>query len=83
MTKKKQKPTVNLMQTEGGTSYDPGTVHYHRRRYDDHYEVISRAQIVNSDFPGDKTWRWVALDVQPNRLKALESVKTLRGHAHG
>lgn len=82
MTKKKTTTTVNkLKHTEGGTAYDPSTVHYHRRKLDDHYEVVSRAQIVNSDFPGDSEWRWVALDVQPNRVKALESVKQLRGHA--
>ena len=82
MTKKKTATTVNkLKHTEGGSAYDPTTVHYHRRKLDDNYEVVARAQIVNSDYPGDTEWRWVAIDVQPNRVKALESVKQLRGHA--
>ena len=81
MTNKKPNPTVNkLKTTEGGTLYDAGTVHYRRRRFDDHYEVVARAQLVLSDYPGDVEWRWVALDVQPNRVTALESVKSLRGH---
>ena len=83
MKKKNTKNTVNQLKHtgEGNTLYDPGTVHYHRRKLDDNYEVIARAQIVLSDYPGDIEWRWVALDVQPNRVKALESVKQLRGYS--
>lgn len=68
--------------TKGGTRYDPRTVRYHRRRFDGQYEVIARAAI--SEGSGDDRttdWRWVTMDVQPNRVEALNSVRELRGHA--
>ena len=55
-------------------NYDKTTVHYHRRKFDGHFEVIARVEM-------DGDWRWCAIDVQPTRVKALDSVRVLRGEA--
>nr|DAU76339.1 MAG TPA: hypothetical protein [Caudoviricetes sp.] len=56
--------------------FDPRSVHYNKRKFDGMFEVVARAEV-------EGVWREVALDVQPNRTKALESVRILRGHDNG
>jgi len=56
-------------------TYDPRSIHYSRRKHDGFYEIIGRTLV-------DGEWREVALEVQPNRVKALEAVRFLRGHAN-
>lgn len=65
--------TSFLKQIKSSVKFEPRSVHYNKRRFDGMYEVIARAEV-------DGVWREVALDVQPNRSKALEAVRYLRGH---
>lgn len=48
-----------------------GSAHY-KRRSDRQYDVVARVKI------GDD-WRFAALSVQPNRVRALEAVRFIRG----
>ena len=59
----------------GSTTYDPASVHYNRRGFDDRYEVVARAEVLPDD------WRYVVLDIRPNRLDALERVRELRAYS--
>jgi len=54
-------------------TYDTRSVHYSRRKFDNVFEIVARAEVA-----GD--WREVVLDIQYSRTKALDAVRFLRGH---
>lgn len=50
---------------------DYASAHYHHRKFDDKYEVVARAVV-------DGASRFITLDIQPNRVKAVEAVRDFR-----
>lgn len=60
-------------------TFDSRSVHYNKRSLDGAYEIVARAEVDAGDGP---LWREVCLDVQPNRTKALDAVRFLRGHSN-
>jgi len=62
-----------VQKIRSNVNYDKRSVHYNKRKLDDMYEIVARAEV-------EGVWREVALDVQPSRTKALDVVRFLRGH---
>ena len=67
--------TPTLTNIQNNVTFDGRSVHYSKRKLDGQYEVVGRAEV-------DGVWRYVTLDIQPSRTKALEVVRFLRGHAN-
>ncbi len=65
--------TEFLERIRANTTYDHRSVHYNKRKFDNMYEIVARAEV-------DGIWREVVLEIQSSRTKALEVVRFLRGH---
>lgn len=62
---------TQALPTIGSTPFEPRSVHYNRRKFDNVFEIVARVEI-------DGVWRFAAIDIQPNRVKALEAVRDYR-----
>lgn len=69
-----------LVSLRARDSYVPQTVHFNKRKFDGHFEIIGRMSDKDYLEIEPHCGQEVVLDVQPDRSKALDVVRFLRGH---
>lgn len=71
-----------LVKLRASDSYVPQTVHFKKRKFDGHFEIIGRMSDRDYLAIEPRCGQEVVLDVQPDRSKALDVVRFLRGHSN-
>lgn len=69
-----------MKRTRSNGGFIPGSVHYSRRKYDGHFEVVARLYDSQVNELEVNIGGEVAIDVQKRRDDALTSVRYFRGH---
>lgn len=75
------KITDTMLRTRANSGFIPGSVHYNRRKYDNHFEVVARLYDSEVNDLEVNIGGEVVLDVHKRRDDALASVRFFRGHA--